>query len=69
MYNEKFEKIYNIIDEIMYATDDMIDKWIHDWEIAVDYEAREEIEEKYGMPWWKVLSGDDDYNPEDDNEK
>jgi hypothetical protein len=69
MNNEKFEKIYNIIDEIMNATDDMIDKWIYDWEIDVDYEAREEIEKEYGMPWWKVLSGDDDYNPEDNNEK
>jgi hypothetical protein len=69
MNNEKFEQIYNIIDEIMNATDDMIGKWIHDWEIAVDHEAREEIEKEYGMPWWKVLSGDDDYNPEDNDEE
>jgi hypothetical protein len=69
MNDEKFEKIYNIIDEIINDTDDMIDKWIHDWEIAVDHEAREEVEEIYGMPWWKVLSEDDDYNPEDDYEE
>jgi hypothetical protein len=69
MNDEKFEKIYNIIDEVMNATDDMIDKWIHDWEVAVDEEAKEEIEKEYGMPWWKVLSGDDDYNPEDNDEE
>jgi hypothetical protein len=69
MNNEKFEKIYNIIDEVMNATDDMIDKWIHDWEVAVDHEAREEIEKEYGVPYWRVLSGDDDYNPEDNDEE
>jgi hypothetical protein len=69
MNNEKFEQIYNIINEIMDATDDMIDKWIHDWEIAVDHEAKEEVEGIYGMPWWKVLSGNDDYNPEDGDEE
>jgi hypothetical protein len=67
MNNENFEAIYKTIDEIIDTTDDLIDKWIHDWEIAVDHEAREEIEEKYSMPWWKVLSGDDEYNPEDNN--
>jgi hypothetical protein len=65
MNDEKFEKIYNIIDEVMDATDDMIDKWIHDWEVAVNEEAKEEIEKEYGISWWKVLGGDDDYNPEE----
>jgi hypothetical protein len=69
MKDKKFEKIYNIIDEIMDTTDDMFDKWTHDWEVAVNEEAKEEIEKEYGMPWWKVLGGDDDYNPEDNNDK
>ncbi|MFZ8802304.1 MAG: hypothetical protein ACO2PO_04835 [Candidatus Calescibacterium sp.] len=46
----------------MEATDDIIDKWIHDLEIELEYEMREEIEKKYGKPWWQVL------NPIDEDE-
>jgi hypothetical protein len=68
MNNEKFEQLYNTIDEVMDITDDMFSKWIYDWEIAIDHETREEIEKEYGMSWWKVLNGDDDYNLEDNPE-
>mgnify|MGYP000002163155 CR=1 FL=1 len=61
MKDEKFEKIYDFIDEVMDITDDLIDKWIYDWEIEMEHEARKEIERIYGMPWWKVLSGEEDY--------
>jgi hypothetical protein len=61
--NEQFEKLYEFIDEVMDATDDLVDKWIHDLEIELEYEMREEIERKYGMPWWQVL------NPRDNNEE
>jgi len=62
--SEQFEGLYQFIDEVMDATDDIIDKWIHDLEIELEYEMREEIERKYGKPWWEVLNMDkegDDY--------
>jgi hypothetical protein len=61
--NEQFEHLYEFIHEIMETTDDIIDKWIHDLEIELEYEMREEIEKKYGKPWWQVL------NPMGKNEK
>jgi hypothetical protein len=54
--NEQFEHLYEFIDEVMNTTDDIIDKWIHDLEIELEYEMREEIEKKYGKPWWQVLN-------------
>jgi hypothetical protein len=64
--NEQFEYLCEILDEIMDATDDLIDKLIHDIEIELEYIMREEIEKKYGMPWWQVLNPSDD--TEDDYE-
>jgi len=61
--NKEFEHLYEFIDEVMNTTDDIIDKWIHDLEIELEYEMREEIERKYGKPWWQVL------NPIDENEE
>jgi len=54
--DEQFEKLYEFTNEIMDTTDDIIDKWIHDLEIELEYEMREEIEKKYGKPWWQVLN-------------
>ena len=65
MKDKQFENIYKDLDEIMDTIDEQFIKWEYDWEIAVDGEGKEEIEEKYKMPYWRVLSGNDDYNPEE----
>jgi len=65
MEDKQFENIYKDLDEIMDTIDEQFIKWEHDWEIEVDGEEKEEIEEKYKMPYWRVLSGDDDYNSEE----
>jgi hypothetical protein len=52
----------------MEIIDERVDKLLNDLEIELEYEMREKIEKEYGMPWWKVIYQDDDYEIEDNNE-
>jgi hypothetical protein len=68
MNNEKIEEHYNFLDEIMEIIDERVDKLLNDLEIELEYEMREKIEKEYGIPWWKVIYQDDDYEIEGNNE-
>jgi len=58
--NKEFDQLYNLIDNTIDTHNDLIEKWIYDYEVDIEYEMRKEIEKEYGMPYWKVLDGLDE---------